>query len=46
MKERTEKSKVAPKAKQQEKLEPCVTPHSPEAKRPDRAEDACDDGVR
>ncbi|GEM_PF-1183256 len=30
----------------QQKLEPCITPLSPEARRIDQDEDACDDGVQ
>lgn len=46
MNDSTKKSNVEQKQREQEKLEPCVTPPSPEAKRTDRAEDACDDGVK
>ncbi len=46
MKESIKKSKAEHKSTPQEKLEPCVSPQSFEAKRPDKTEDACDDGVK
>ncbi len=46
MKDNTKNSSAEQKKLEQEKLEPCDTPLSPEAKRTDKAEDACDDGVK
>lgn len=46
MRESTKKASTEQKENRQEELEPCVTPQSSEAKRSDKIEDACDDGVK